>query len=116
MKTLLIISLSALLVGCGENYSNGSRVGVVTKLSKKGLFVDSWEGEMNMGGVRQKQTDSGPVTVPNVFEFNVDESAVSKVKDALNSGKQVEIVYRQWAIHPPTIQHSHVVIDVKEVK
>jgi hypothetical protein len=115
-KLIMVAAVAALLVGCGKNYSNGSRVGVVTKLSEKGLIWDSWEGEMNMGGVRDKHTDAGTVSVPNAFQFNVDPAAVPKVKEALRSGKRVELVYREWAVSPLSIGDSHVVIDVKEAQ
>ncbi len=117
MKTKLFgIALCLMLAACGKNYSNGSRVGVVTKLSEKGFVYKSWEGEMNMGGVREKSTDSGSAVVPNIFTFNVDASAVEKVKAAMKSGKRVELIYRQWAVAPINIGDDHVIVDVKEAE
>lgn len=112
MKRVLIIVALAAIMGCGRDYSNGSRIGIVTKLSKRGLIVNSWEGEMLMAlsaGVAGQ-------TQPEKFTFNVDPDCVAKVQDAMRSGKRVELVYRQWAISPLTIDDDHVVIDVKEVK
>lgn len=71
---------------------------------------------MNMGGMNDKHTDPGTVSVPNAFQFNVDPAAVEKVKQAMRSGKRVELVYREWVLAPLSIDNSHVVIDVKEVK
>lgn len=110
LRFAIVAALCLTLCACGRDYSNGSRVGVVTKLSQRGLFWKSWEGELNMGGVRAQQ-DS---TVANVFEFNADEAAVPKIQEALRTGKRVELIYREWAIGPPSIGNDHVVIDVKE--
>ena len=112
MKKLMWVLPIFLMVACGENYSTGTRVGVVNKLSEKGLIFKSWEGEMLMAlpaGV------SGN-TQPEKFEFNVAPEAVEKVKAALDSGKRVELVYRQWALQPVTIDNDHVVVDVRDVK
>lgn len=78
---------------------------------------------MVMGGFRTKTTShytakgeyagSSNSTMANVFEFNVDESQVAKVQAAMVSGEPVELVYRQWWIRPQTIDHDHVIIDVR---
>ena len=101
------------LTGCAPDYSSGSRAGVVTKLSNKGLIWKSWEGELNMGGVKTVQSSGSTyATEANVFTFNVTPEAVNKVKAALVSGDRVELVYQECAIAPPTIENDHVVIAV----
>lgn len=117
MKNLSVALLILLLSACAPDYSEGSRVGVVTKLSYKGLIFKSWEGEMVMGGMKRHTDDNGNTSmVANVFEFNVDPPAVEKVKAAQESGQPVELVYRQWLIAPPTIHNVHVIIDVRQPK
>jgi major membrane immunogen (membrane-anchored lipoprotein) len=49
MKKIILIASLSLLSACGQNFSNGSYIGVVTKLSEKGLIFKSWEGEVSMG-------------------------------------------------------------------
>lgn len=109
-KIFFIICLVAFLgTGCGKNYSNGERVGVVTKLSEKGLIWKSYEGEMLMA----LPAEVAGTTQPEKFEFNVSPEAVEKVQTAMKSGKRVTLVYRQWFWAPPTIDNQHVIIDVK---
>lgn len=103
-------ALCLLLAACAPEYSDGSRFGVVTKLSFKGIFWKSWEGELNMGGVKPS-ADGG--VVANVFAFNADPAAVEKLKLAMSKGQRVELVYRQWFLPPWSIEHDHVVIDVR---
>ena len=51
MKTIKFICLSLglalVMTSCTENYSNGERIGMITKFSQKGLVFDSWEGTLN---------------------------------------------------------------------
>lgn len=89
--------------------SIGTRVGVVTKLSEKGLVYKSWEGEMLMA----LPASVANTTEPEKFEFNVDPAAIAKVMAALRSGQRVELVYREWALPPLSIDHGHVVVDVR---
>ena len=42
------------------------------------------------------------------------QAALQQVKAAQISGKPVELVYHQWFWKPPTIDHSRVIIAVKE--
>lgn len=114
--SVVLISAGIMLsmAGCAPDYSTGSRAGVVTKLSNKGIIWKSWEGELHMGGVKTVRSSEGTyATVANVFTFNVAPEAVNKVKAALVSGDRFELVYQEWAIAPPTIENDHVIIAVK---
>jgi hypothetical protein len=95
--------------GVDPHYSDGSRVGIVTKLSEKGVFWKSWEGEMLMA----LPASQAGTTQPEKFEFNVAPEAVGKVQAAMVSGQRVELVYRQWLVTPVSIDNDHVIIDVK---
>lgn len=108
MKRIVVV-LALLAVACGANYSNGTRIGVVTKLSEKGIIWKSWEGSMLVA----LPIEVAGQTQPEKFDFNVDPAAVYKVRAALISGQRVELIYRQWYLEPLSIDNDHVVIDVK---
>lgn len=97
MKALCLILMTLLLSGCFD-YSDGSRSGIVSKFSHKGIFWKSWEGQMNLGGMTN---DSEGNLVSNVWEFSIDNNdpklneLVSKVQEAQESGKRVKITYKQ---------------------
>lgn len=75
-------------------YSEGDRSGTVTKLSRKGALVKTWEGELVMGGVRKG--NDGKMDA-NVFCFSVaDSTVISQLQDALNSGETVNLHYKQY--------------------
>ena len=58
------------LIGCNPDYSDGERVGIVTKLSYKGWNYKTWEGEMNLGGMRA--ASDGKIET-NVWMFTIPE-------------------------------------------
>lgn len=119
MRTFGAILICLLLAGCFPNYSDGSRVGVVTKISHKGLIWKSWEGSINQGGTKEvTQMDSNggahSQIVANAQDFNVsDPKVIEQVKEAAKTGKRVELVYRQWLVAPPWIDNDHVIVEVK---
>lgn len=89
-----------MLVGCSHDYSQGSRTGTVIKFSKKGLMFKTWEGSMNLGGLRT--TDDG--VVANTFEFSIDPTSyhhedqpmlIKEIQLALDSGYPIELYYNQ---------------------
>jgi hypothetical protein len=67
-------------------YATGERAGFVQKLSKKGWFCKTWEGEMAMVTM--------PGTVSEKFYFTVPQDAVAaKINASL--GKRVAMHYEQ---------------------
>ena len=102
------------LGACAPNYSEGVRVGVVTKLSHKGLIFKSWEGSLNEGGTKSSKDSKGRVSVvTNAVEFNVsDPKVLLDLQKAYKEGSVVELEYKEWAIAPPTINNSHVITKV----
>jgi hypothetical protein len=118
MKTLRLICLliaSAALSACGQGYSTGSRMGVVTKFSNKGLVMKSWEGEMNLGGFRNKTNSNGEsLVVANVFVFSVTSPDIAKqINEAMISGARVELVYNQWFLPPLSQDSGYTITAVK---
>lgn len=109
MKTILrstavaaLLVATAMTTACGPDYSTGNRTGVVTKLSHKGVFCKTWEGEMTMLSVRTISRDDGTTTLSNAFAFTAaDESVAKQLQDAMMAGNPVVLHYRQWAVSPP---------------
>jgi len=85
--------MTLLLNSCSENYSNGERIGTLTKLSKAGLIFDTWEGSLNL-------TQTGMNTSGEPFDFsidrdNYDESLKVKCDSAATNGWKVKVIYKQ---------------------
>ena len=106
-----IIGISGIIIG----KSDGKRIGTITKFSHKGLFVKSYEGELNMGGFRDRTDSEGKHSVVgNVWAFSCSNTEVAKKLDDL-LGKQVVIKYHQ-SFNGFKMDTSYDVVSVEEVK
>jgi hypothetical protein len=91
--TLLILVLAAVAYYfvCGMTYSDGTRSGVLTKVSRKGYFFKTYEGEINIGGINQGEGTIIPLTI---FKFSTTKK---QIYDSLEvyQGRKVVLKYRQ---------------------
>jgi hypothetical protein len=92
---VLIVAIAFILyvaIGATENYSEGERIGFITKFSKKGRFWKSWEGELNL-------TQTG-MNTSSLFDFSLDndtdtDKLALKIDSAVNNGWKVKLTYHQ---------------------
>lgn len=94
-KLLLAVSLITLIsssMAVADCYSDGVRTGVIQKLSKKGLVIKSWEGELVTDGLKLK--NSKRAVSGNVWTFSTQDAAVAKqLDDYMLSGEPVALRY-----------------------
>jgi hypothetical protein len=76
---------------CGLTYSEGTRSGVLTKVSKKGYVFKTYEGELIIGGLNQ---GDGALLPATIFKFSVPERRVYDTLEA-NQGNKVVVHYKQ---------------------
>ena len=92
---VVAIGIFLAAVGNVAGTSDGKRVGVLTKFSNKGVFIKSYEGELNMGGVRNNVNSKGERSmVANVWEFSCSNPQMAEKLENL-IGKEVIIKYHQ---------------------
>lgn len=98
LKKWALISLLGLIVIwfiyyfiCGMAYSEGTRSGILTKVSKKGYVFKTYEGELIVGGLNQ---GDGVILPATVFKFSVPEKSVYDKLEA-DQGKKVVLHYKQ---------------------
>ena len=96
MKNILPVFCLAIICitfsSCSENYSNGERIGYLTKFSHKGAAWKSWEGELNV-------TQTG-MNTSSLFEFSVDNDhedpkIVATLDSAANLGWKIRLTYHE---------------------
>ncbi len=74
-------------------YSEGTRVGILYKFSKKGTMFKTFEGEMILPGLKAKAQTVA--TTSNNFSFSVtDEALANKLMES--QGMEVEVSYYQY--------------------
>ena len=101
MKKLILFLLCTLfcLTSCKEHFSDGERVGTVTKFSKAGLIWDSWDGHLNI-------TQTGMNSAGEPFTFSLDndrndqDSIINLLSEAQLKGWKVKLSYHQvWGLN-----------------
>lgn len=101
MKKILLFLMAVMCLtftSCKEHYSDGERIGVVTKFCKTGIFWDSWDGMLNI-----TQTGINSSRVPFIFSIDNDRSDQQNLIDTLikaqTEGWKVKIKYHQvWGV------------------
>ncbi|MCC8986039.1 MAG: hypothetical protein LM513_05540 [Nitrospira sp.] len=92
--TLLVFGGAAyLLVVFNWSYSDGDRAGYLQKLSRKGWFCKTQEGELAMTTV--------PGVAPVLWSFTVWDENVAKKLDG-QMGKRVVLHYKEFRYIPTT--------------
>lgn len=116
IRSLLPLLFLVLLLAAGWtwlslhwSYSDGERAGYVQKLSRKGWFCKTWEGEIAMVTM--------PGAIPDKFEFSVRDDAVAHSINAL-AGKRVVLHYNQYKFIPTSCfgETEYFIESVREVK
>lgn len=91
----------------GNTYSEGSRTGRLVKLSQKGLFWKTWEGEIIADGIKttksmNKDGQTFTSSVANTWSFSIDSKSdrgedinaiVSDLQTILVNGESVTLNY-----------------------
>jgi len=88
--------------GIGNNieYSEGQRVGVVNKISEKGVIWKTKEGQLSLEG----RTSTGDYTGAGVWDFSIDRLAkhgenvdelYSRTRELMEEGQRVKITYKE---------------------
>jgi hypothetical protein len=76
---------------CGMTYSEGTRSGILTKVSRKGFVFKTYEGELNIGGFSQ---GDGTILPASIFNFSVRDKKVYEKLEQMQ-GHKVVLHYRQ---------------------
>lgn len=113
---LIILSGTAYYFICGMTYSEGSRSGVLIKISKRGYLFKTYEGELYIGGFSE---GSGTALVaPQIFHFSVyrsNEEIYKKLEQM--QGDRMVLYYKQvfknffWQG-----ETDYFIYDIKEIK
>ncbi len=102
--TVIVVGTALVLGSCqlGNKleYSNGVRVGMINKFSKKGVAFKTYEGQMALEGIVSGGTSMGA----NVWNFSLDRSRkngentdelAKRITEYMNSGTKVRVNYTQ---------------------
>ncbi len=101
-RIVITLVIAVLLFICyvfvsGFTYSDGTRTGVVVKVSKKGYLFKTYEGELNLGGFSQ---GDGTIMQKNLWLFSIQKNNEDIYNQITQSqGKQVRLHYKEVYKH-----------------
>jgi hypothetical protein len=81
-------------------YSEGTRTGVLQKLSHKGYVIKTWEGELQMRGVITPQDGANMNMGGNIWQFSVgrgEDGVIQALQNAEAKGARVTLHYTQYS-------------------
>jgi len=85
--SLIVMVLAAwTFITLHYTYSSGERAGYVQKISNKGWFCKTWEGELAMANL--------PGAMPQIFEFTVTDDTVARQINE-RAGQHLVLHYEQ---------------------
>lgn len=93
---LLLLFLGVMLFLYYVPYSEGTRAGIIMKVSKKGAIFKTWEGQMNLqtfGAVKDAKNIVSETYVFSIEKGNDD--LMKKLNEAALSGNRVNLHYKE---------------------
>lgn len=97
LVALILLGLVAwVLIVLYYPYSDGTRTGIIRKVSNKGYVFKTWEGELQMSGFIAPMNGTDLATGGSLWSFSVDadrEDVVKAIREAEASGKRVTLHY-----------------------
>mgnify|MGYP006209460265 FL=1 len=82
----IILAIGGFAIYANMNYSEGDRVGKVVKVSKRGVFFKTWEGQLSYGDNKEMWEFSIP---------NSQEQVRINIDDASENNKRVKLYYKE---------------------
>jgi len=106
-----ILVFAVVLWVCSWTYSEGTRSGNLIKVSTKGVVFKSFEGELNLGGVRMLEGLEG-----NIWSFTIlNDDVAESVKEF--EGKRVKVYYKErYKTMPWSGDTNYIVTEIEELK
>lgn len=90
-----------LLVLTHVNYSEGTRAGFVIKVSKKGVFFKTWEGQLNLQSFGAANMNN---SFSEVFDFSIpkgDTAIYRQLQEVSLTGERINMHYTEKLVKLP---------------
>lgn len=95
LLAVVIIVIAVLAFLYFGTYSEGSRAGIIMKVSKKGTIFKTWEGQMNLETFGAVKADN---IVSETFSFSIkkgNQELIDELNAAALSGDRVNLKYKE---------------------
>jgi hypothetical protein len=101
------------------SYSEGFRVGVIQKVSRKGMLFKTIEGELSQGFIEGAADTNASGVGTRVWTFSVenDKDVLAQIDHAIETNKKVKVYYKERYRKLPWVgDTSFTVYKVEEVQ
>jgi len=116
---VLIVAMATVAFLMFASYGDGYRVGVIQKVSKKGVIFKTIEGELSQGFI-EGAADAGASGVgTRIWYFTVenDPSVLAQIDHAIEANKKVKLFYKEKYTNLPWVGDTRqIVFKVEEVQ
>ncbi len=110
--SVLTLIIYAALFSPGIPYSNGTRSGVIRRISHKGLMLKTWEGELDLITNEQNGVDA---IVREIFHFSVSSPEIAaEIREKEKAGKRTTLYYREYMLRG--VRHGMTNYDIYKVE
>lgn len=109
---LLMILVTLTLLAFYANYSTGYRAGIIMKMSRKGMLIKTYEGQLNTGGFSGDVTGGDMTSM--IWDFSVrssNEKTIKDIENAVNQGKRVKVYYKEKYFRVPFLGETKYFVD-----
>lgn len=98
-------------------YSDGFRVGQLSKLSQRGLIFKTYEGELQLGFLENNADDGGVATRMWSFSVENDPEILKAIDEAILKAHRVKLYYKEkYMVIPWESETRYVVYKVEAVQ
>ncbi len=117
---VIVIAIATVAFIMFASYGDGYRVGVIQKMSKKGVIFKTYEGELSQGFIDgSAATAEGTGVGTKIWYFTVqnDAGVLGQIDHAIEANKKVKLFYKEKYTNLPWVGDTRqVVFKVEEVQ
>ena len=110
---IVLVFIAVMLFLYYATLSDGSRSGVIVKISKRGAIFKTYEGQMDLGSFGAVKADN---QLSQTFEFSVqknDDEVYRQLEEVSLTGERVQIRYKEkYAVLPWRAETTYFVYEV----
>jgi hypothetical protein len=108
---IVLVAVVVLLLFIGTRYyfvfGEGVKAGTLNYIVKKGYVFKTYEGEMILTGLQSRAPNS---MQSNEFSFSIEDAALAQ-KLMLNSGREMQLHYKEYLGSVPWRGYSKFIVD-----
>jgi hypothetical protein len=116
---VILVAVATVMFLMFASYGDGYRVGVIQKISKKGVIFKTVEGELSQGFLDGQPDSSASGVGTRIWYFTVqnDPAVLGQIDHAIEANKKVKLFYKEKYTSLPWVGDTRqVVFKVEEVQ